>query len=261
MVAVVFLDLRKAFDTVNHLLLLNELCSIGCSALSLRWFESYLTGRTQTARVGTRNSGVEPITCGVPQGSVLGPLLFIVYINSVVKVLQHSSYFMYADDLAIAVSHTDPYMVKTLLQADLDAVSSWCDTFRLTVNSDKTHVLWCYSEFDHRNLSAYDVILKGKVLKVVPKFNYLGVLIDSHISFEAHCNKVISSGNVKLKHLRRLKKYMDESLALLMYKQMILPALDYCDFILESASDTLTESLQTIQNHCLRCCLNIFDPG
>ena len=147
-VAVVFLDLRKAFDTVNHLLLLNELCTLGCNARSLRWFESYLTGRSQTTRVGDVISGVAPVTCGVPQGSVLGPLLFVIYINKIVSVLQHSTYFMYADDLAVAVSHTDPYMVQTLLQLDLDAISNWCDMFRLTVNSDKTHLLWCKSEYD-----------------------------------------------------------------------------------------------------------------
>ena len=72
---------------------------------------------------------------------MLGPLLFVIYINKIVSVLQHSAYFMYADDLAVAVSHTDPYMVQTLLQLDLNAVSNWCDMFHLTVNSDKTHIL------------------------------------------------------------------------------------------------------------------------
>ena len=186
--------------------------------------------------------------------------MFVIYINKIVSVLQHSTYFMYADDLAILVSHSDPYMVQTLLQLDLNAISSWCDTYRLTVNSDKTHVLWCQSDRDKRNLSILDLELKNRVLRVVVKFNYLGVLIDKHLSFEAQCSRVVNSGNVKLKHLRRLKKHMDQELSLLMYKQMILPSLEYCDFVLESGPVGLVEEVQTIQNHCLRCCLGIVDP-
>ena len=97
-------------------------------------------------------------------------------------------------------------------------------------------------------------------MSVVSKFNYLGVLLDENLSFAPHSEKVQNSGDVKLKHLRRLKKYMDESLALLMYKQMIMPALEYCDFLVESGPVGLAEGLQTIQNHCLRCCLGIIDP-
>ena len=82
-------------------------------------------------------------------------------------MLQHSSYFMYADDLAICVSHKDPEMLQTLLQSDLNRVSLWCDSFRLTVNSDKTHVLWCQSEGEGRNLADYSFVLNGKVLRVV----------------------------------------------------------------------------------------------
>ena len=134
---------------------------------------------------------------------------------------------------------------------------SWCDMFRLTVNSDKTHVLWCKSEYDRRDLSQYELVLKDKRLHVVGKFNYLGVLIDGHLSFEPHCTRVTSSGNVKLKHLRKLKKYMDRELSLLMYKQMVLQSLDYCEFVIEAGPAGLVKGIQTIQNHCLRCCLDI----
>ena len=139
---------------------------------------------------------------------MLGPLLFIIYINKIVSVLQHSSLFMYADDLAIAVSHTDPYMVKVLLQTDLDAISSWCDIYRLTVNSDKTHLLWCKSGNDTRDCERFRVFLSGKTLKVVKNFNYLGVLIVSGLLFNQHCVRVANSGKAKLSHLRRLKKWI-----------------------------------------------------
>ena len=80
-------------------------------------------------------------------------------------------------------------MLQVLLQSDLDNVSGWCDAFRLTINSDKTHVLWCQSENDNCDLSVHTLLLKGKVLRAVVKFNYLGVLIDSHLTFGPHVTK------------------------------------------------------------------------
>ena len=259
-VSVVFLDLRKAFDTVNHLLLLNELRQIGCSDSALSWFRDYLTGRSQCTNVDNNMSNSEPITCGVPQGSVLGPLLFIIYINNVVKCLKHGSYYMYADDLAIAVSGADMDTVRHNIQSDLDKVSLWCDKFMLTINSDKTHLLWCVPEAELRSHPRFPVLLKGRVLHVVQNFNYLGVVIDSLLSFGAHGGKVNASGKVKLYNLRQHRKYVDMDLSILMYKQMMLPVFDYCDFILESGQCDAFKGLQTIQNHSLRCCMGIWDP-
>ena len=260
-VAVVFLDLRKAFDTVNHLLLIRELKALGGSDGCLEWIRSYLTGRSQQTIIPNMPvSASIDISCGVPQGSVLGPLLFVIYINKIVTVLKHASFFMYADDLAIYVSNVDPSIARVLIQEDLDNISRWCDEFRLTINSSKTQVLWCHAEQDNRDFGVHTLMLKGENLKVVKTFNYLGVLIDSTLSFEKQCNKIISSGRLKLKNLRHLKKYMDSELALLMYKTMIMPTLEYGDVILESGPALLHKEVQTVQNHCLRCCLSIMDP-
>ena len=261
----VFFDLRKAFDTVNHLLLFNELCKIGCSDSCVNWFRHYLTDRSQVtvipgADTNSSMSSERPISCGVPQGSVLGPLLFNIYINSIVGSLSHSDYYMYADDLAILVGNRDPLIVQALLQSDVLSLSRWCDEHMLTVNSCKTHVMWCHSAGDVRNFGDYEISLKQQKLRVVSAFNYLGVLIDSTLSFEPHCTRVLKSAKVKLSQLRRLKKHMDTPLALLLYKQMIVPSLEYCTFIYESGPEGFCKELQTVQNHCLRCCLEIVDP-
>ena len=164
--------------------------------------------------VGGLTSKAKKVSCGVPQGSVLGPLLFIVYINSVVFCLQHATYYMYADDLAIAVCNKDPDIVRALLQDELDRVSNWCSNFKLTVNSDKTHILWCKSETDVRNYGVLDIWLSGKKIHTVDIFNYLGIIIDSRLLFVEHCTKVRVAGRVKLTWLRRIKKYIDFDLAL-----------------------------------------------
>ena len=183
---------------------------MGCEMGALNWFRSYLESRCQVTTVAGRTSGSRGVPCGVPQGSVLGPLLFIIYINGLVKCVERGRYYMYADDVAIAVSNKDPEIARLELQGDLDRISVWCDRFKLTINADKTKVLWCHGEYNRTDWALYGIWLKGSRLSVVTSFNYLGVIIDSTLSFKEHCNKVISTCNLKLHNLRRLCKYMDE---------------------------------------------------
>ena len=259
-VAIVFLDLKKAFDTVNHFLLLKELSSIGASNNVISWFRSYLSGRRQITSANGQISTDKPVNCGVPQGSVLGPLLFVIYINTIVNVILNARYFMYADDLAIIVGNKDPIITQQLIQEDLNRISDWCDSYRLTVNASKTKVLWCHGERDYVDYSQYHYELKGSVLDVVSEFNYLGVLIDEVMCFRPQCEKIINSGNLRLYQLRKLRKYIDVNLSLLLFKQMILPVLDYGDIMTDSGPETPVSQIQIIQNHCLRACIGVKDP-
>ena len=108
--------------------------------------------------------------------------------------------------------------------------------------------------------SAYPISLNDARLEVVKSFNYLGVVIDATLEFKTHCNRMISSGNLKLYALRNLTKYLDRELLILLYKTMVLPVLEYGAEIIDSGGATLVKELQTIQNHCLRACLKIWDP-
>ena len=173
--AIVFLDLKKAFDTVNHNILLGKLGKIGCNQNCVNWFRDYLTGRYQTTRANNKISGSREITCGVPQGSVLGPLLFIIYINDVVSNLKHSTYYLYADDLAIIVSGNSPDIISTLIQEDLDIISKWCYANVLTINAAKTNVLWCYPIRYLPNLNGCELYMNNIELKRVPEFNFIWV--------------------------------------------------------------------------------------
>ena len=119
---VAFLDLRKAFDTVNHMLLLHELAKIGCANSTLDWFKSYLTERSQTTTANGFTSSSRIIDCGVPQGSVLGPVLFVIYINNITNVIGNCRYMLYADDLVVYTSGKDVNIHKDLIQADLSAI-------------------------------------------------------------------------------------------------------------------------------------------
>ena len=208
--AVVFLDLRKAFDTVDHGRLLEKLKNLGCSLSALTWFKSYLENRTQCTKANEQVSGDEKVVCGVPQGSVLGPLLFVLYINDITNCLTNSKFYLYADDLALMVEHQKAEGVKTLLQEDLDIVCHWCDTNRLTVNQEKTKVMWCYSPWSIPDVSDCGLTLKGATLKVVKEFSYLGVTLDYKLSFVPQANKVKSLVYIRLAQLRQVRKVSDQ---------------------------------------------------
>ena len=151
-------------------------------------------------------------------------------------------------------------MVQQLLQDDLVRISNWCTKYRLTVNTSKTKVLWCHGERDYKDYSRYDITLKGEALSVVSAFNYLGVLIDSTLSFNPQCNKIISTANLRLYQLRKLRKYIDVHLSLMLFRQMILPVFDYGDIMTDCGSDGLVKDIQTLQNHCLRTCIGVKNP-
>ena len=149
--AVIFVDLKKAFNTINHTNLLEKLKGCGVDDDGVRWFREYLHQRQECTMANGTTS--DPLTqeYGVPQGSVLGPLLFITYINNVESVISHGESFLYTDDLEVVVSGKDPARVRSLLQADLNSIGKWCAANKLTVNSKKTQILWSYSSSSSSN--------------------------------------------------------------------------------------------------------------
>ena len=127
----VFIDAMKAFDTVNHQILLKKLAKYGITGKLHAWISNYLTDRKQCAIANNTVSSLQNITCGVPQGSVLGPLLFLIYINDISHIITNSKISMYADDTVVYISHSDLDIAIALLQADLYRVYTWCNSNKL----------------------------------------------------------------------------------------------------------------------------------
>lgn len=135
----VFLDRTKAFDTVDHCILLSKLSAIGVLPGSIKWFESYLSNRKQRTSCGNELSDALPVTLGVPQGSILGPLLFVVYINNLPVAVINSEVTLYADDTVLYYFSKDPRLLEDKLNEDLLRVAHWLRKNKLTLNLDKTN--------------------------------------------------------------------------------------------------------------------------
>ena len=143
MCGLVLLDLQKAFDTVSHEILLAKMKAIGMDDTAVNWLTSYLSGREQQVEVGGQLSEARPVTCGVPQGSVLGPLLFLAFINDM-KSACASPLFLYADDSAILVSHKDKTVIEAKLEEEIGRLRIWLSDNRLLLQSrqNRSNPIW-----------------------------------------------------------------------------------------------------------------------
>ena len=253
----VCLDVAKAFDSINHDLLLYKLSKIGFSNASLAWFKSYLT-RTQRVTFESTISPELPIITGIGQGTILGPLRFIFYINDIVSVIRNMKINMYADDCMLYTSGNDWSRMILKIQPEIANVQRWYDTNRLKINVNKSKTLL----FGSRNkLGKVDmtqkVFLGDSSLPFCRKYKYLGVTLDSEMcltDFLADVKRTVSN---RLYNLRKLRYYITEKSAVSIYKQTILPVFDYAGFMLISCNKSDRQDLQVIQNDALRTCYNV----
>ena len=246
---VLFLDLRKAFDTVNHTLLLQKLRSYGVRSKPLAWFESYLEGRTQVTKVGQALSDRLPITCGVPQGSILGPLLFSLFINDLhLNVPNYVKTNLYADDTALTVSSNSREHLEQMLNETLQFVSSWFQTNKLSLNFKKSNVMIFSTPQSSKKFNNIIVKHEEVCLDIKSKTKYLGVVLDSYLNFHEHVEYIKSKTIGKLKLLGRVRGTINKSTAELLYTSLILPLFDYADVVYHCLNQRDTNTLQRLQN-------------
>ena len=190
---IIYLDLKKAFDTVSHENLISKLKQIGLDQNTTEWFRSYLTNRKQLTKMNGVCSGKLPVNYGVPQGSILGPTLFSIYINDLEEIVDCDIVF-YADDTVIL--GTDP----TILMDNLEIIQKWCNTNLLTINCKKSQ--WMKTEILGKTDNNYHFSLDGVNLDRVFEYRYLGILIDHKLNFQTHREQLINNTNYKLAFFR-----------------------------------------------------------
>ena len=192
--AILFIDLKKAFHTIDHEILLSKLELYGFKGASLNLLRDYLSDRTQVTVINNVNSETSFISCGVPQGSILGPLLFLLYINDLPNCNLLSDVRMYADDTNLTFASKDPNELFSSLTHDLGNLKQWLDSNRLSLNVLKTKCLFTGTSQKISLLpSEPHICLDGHSIERVNSYKCLGVQVDETLSWEAHISEVIGS--------------------------------------------------------------------
>ena len=185
--AVALLDMSKAFDSINHNMLLVKLQDVGASPSAIQWFRSYLTSRYQVVTIGTAVSDRLQVVNGVPQRSILGPLLFSIYMNDLPSIPRYCSVQCYVDDtkLLLSFQRQDQSQVVTEINRDLARICNWCFNNQLLLNPDKTKLLVCGSKQMAAEIDNVQLSLLGKQLTPVKAARDLGVILDTRLTYRS----------------------------------------------------------------------------
>ena len=209
----VFLDLQKAFDTTDHDILLKKLDIYGLEKSALNLLKSYLTNRTQMCFVNGTLSSQKLITCGVLQGSILGPLLFLICINDLPNSLQYSSARMFADDTTLTASDKSISELQVTINHDLANVKQWLSANKLSLNLIKTEYLLIGSRHNTNNISAVPNVSVGDVpIKTVRQTKALGVCIDDFFSWDKHIDKIAKKVSSGIGAVRKRESCVDQNI-------------------------------------------------
>lgn len=227
----VFLDYSKAFDSVNHSILLHKLKLYGCRSIS--WFASYLNHRRQCVKITNSLSDVKPVVCGVPQGSVLGPTLFNLYVNDIASLPLNSKMLLYADDIVIYLSGTSVEDIFCNVQSDLDRIFDWSVSNKLSLSPSKTKALLIGRKCTLKKISFTQRFRLGpSEVDWVDHFCYLGVIIDKHLMFNLTIDQMHRKAAHRLKLFIAIRRNLTRHSAVIFAKSLILPYIDYGLFLL-----------------------------
>ena len=241
-----FIDFSKAFDTVNHKILLAKLSKYGIRGQSLDWFVSYLTNRLQFVQVNNQKSSLLTMTCGVPQGSTLGPLLFLIYINDIVNCSSILSFRLFADDTNIFYANRDVKELEVVMNCELQKLFDYCALNKLSVNMNKTNFMVVTSiKKKHFSINIHNIERKNCI-------KYLGIYLDEHLNWKnqiAHVNSKIAK-NIGIFY--KLRNLLNIKMLKQLYYNLNYPYLTYGIMSWGITYATNLTKIRTKQNKCIR---------
>ena len=246
----VFLDLRKAFDTVNHDILIKKLESYGIRGNILNWLKSYLSNRTQYVHYNDYDSDKKTVTHGVPQGSILGPLLFILYINDFSRSSDLLFSILFADDTSVFIEGTNYDKVIDIVNKELELINIWLIANKLTVNIKKTH----YMMF-HRTRIKYnirDITINGKNVAYTKNTKFLGVIIDNKLTWSDHIIYIKNKISKSIGIIHKTRNFLTKNTLRNLYYTFVYPYLIYCVEIWGNTNDIHLDPLIKIQKKGIR---------
>jgi len=250
----VLLDIQKAFDSVNHTILCKKLTALGVS--STNWFESYLNCRSQIVNVNGVDSDSMSLTCGVPQGSILAPLLFLCYVNDMPNCVD-CMLLQYADDSALIVSDKDPLKIGQQLSRNLESCNNWLIDNKLSLHMGKTELILFGTKRKLKNWQNYTIECEGQVIQATPSVKYLGLTIDQYLNGDEMARGIIKKVNSRLKFLYRQANFLDQNIKKILCTALILCLFDYSiSSWYGGIHKQMSKSLQVAQNKVIRFILN-----
>ena len=250
----IVMDFSKAFDKVAHNKLISSLHGYGIDSTTLEWIRSFLSGRTQSVVVDGAESDTLPVTSGVPQGSVLGPAMFLVYINSLPKGV-NSTVRLFADDTVIyreISSEEDHHTV----QADLDTLVQWEREFSMEFHPKKCNILRVTRS---RCPSMYNYTLHGTTLKELEEVKYLGITITKDLSWEKHIHNITSKANSQLGFIRRNVRTRSMKTREKLYNTLVRPHLEYAASVWDPHVTKHKQAIEKVQRRAARWVTNQHD--
>ena len=246
----VFLDFSKAFDTVNHDILLQKLYHYGIRGMALKWFQSYLSDRYQYVTYNGTESAEQNIKCGVPQGSILGPLLFLIYINDLANVCEYMMPLLFADDTNLFRGGKNIDDIHNEISHDLDSISEWLKSNKLSLNIKKTHFI----VFTRNGATKphVNLCIDGHNIGEVTSTKFLGVIIDNRLNWKEHIIYISGKISKGIGIILKARKHLDKDALKTLYYSFVYPYLCYCNHVWGNTYKTYLNKLVILQIKIIR---------
>ena len=246
----IFLDFRKAFDTVDHDILLDKLYRYGIRGIAHSWFKSYLNNRQQFVKFDDTVSGLQTIKCGIPQGSILGPLLFLLYINDLATVSNIFMSFLFADDTNLFLTGNDLSAMGHIINTELIKIKDWLKANKLSLNIDKINFILFKPR--HRHVTDIKIYMDGSEIHRVTEAKFLGVIIDEKLNWSNHIAYIQRKISKSIGIIIKTRKLFNSETLISLYNSLVYPYLSYCVHVWGEAYDVHKYALVVQQKKIVR---------
>ena len=249
--AAIFIDLKKAFDAVNHEILLRKMEIYGIRGNSHSWFKNYLENRKQYIECQSVKTESVNIEVGVPQGSNLGPLLFLLHINDISHSLKHGRSTLFPDDTTIYNNGQNKLELCKKMNEDLASLNNWISANKLTLNTNKTYAC-IFGNINRNENEEYKFYIIDKQIQITNFVRYLGVEVDSQLSWSAQIAKLTNKCNQVVGVLSKIRPLINKTTAKQIYYALVHSRLIYCQEIWGTACKTTLLPLERMQKKVIR---------